>query len=262
MGHESIGGYLLEDVLQDLIVHLGSRYELSEDDLWIDHDLYPHDAVLWDLDGPIVDSFTSQYHYFRRLATELDVPFHHTIESFRAAFHEPVVPDLYLALGFDFEGDKERIYARYAEHVRTSAPQLVPGAADIVYAVRDLGYLQGIVTSNTHAAVERALVGTPLEAFPFDVVVALEDLPIENGTSLTKPDPAGLLMAIERLRERGVGHFTYVGDQRSDLEAARAAERMLRVPVDEIAVRYGYDPAVESDFGSDSPAETLRWIDP
>ncbi|MBN2010690.1 TIGR01548 family HAD-type hydrolase [candidate division KSB1 bacterium] len=71
----------------------------------------------------------------------------------------------------------------------------------------------GIVTGRPRAEALYVLERFDTASY-FDVVVGMEDIPID------KPDPAGILLALEMLH---VSRALYVGDTIDDMKAARAA---------------------------------------
>ena len=99
----------------------------------------------------------------------------------------------------------------YGEAISTVRP--FPGVRETLEALGRAGHLLGVVTSKRRWAVERELRETGLGPL-FEVVICRDD------TSQHKPDPQPLLLAQSRLGQTG---GAYLGDQETDVAAARAA---------------------------------------
>jgi 2-phosphoglycolate phosphatase len=177
----------------------------------------PADAVLFDVDGTLVDSLTA----FRVVAEAAATPHglaitdDHVREALNQGrlFWDLVVPadradraDFMKALAADAA---RRWPSVLAEHGR-----LLPGVTAALEALQRRGLKIGIVTGARRTSLEPLRREGLLERFA--VVVAKDD--VRNG----KPDPEGLLAAAERL---GVSpdRCVYVGDTPLDIAAAHAA---------------------------------------
>lgn len=98
------------------------------------------------------------------------------------------------------------------ERAAAERAQLAAGAAEIVAALQQRDVACGLVTNNSRASADIMLGRFPL---PFDLVLTRDDV-------ATKPDPAGLLRALERFgvpAEEAVA----IGDAHLDLLAAYRA---------------------------------------
>jgi beta-phosphoglucomutase family hydrolase len=175
-------------------------------------------AVLWDLDGTLVDS--EEYHWrawsgvMRREGIEI------TREQFRASFGQRNDRILRAWLGADASPDrirrvgdeKEAAYRRLAQGGGL-AP--LPGAGEWVARLHDSGWRQAIASSAPRLNAEVMLRALGLSAC-FDGIVAAEDV------SKGKPDPEVFLAAASRL---GVAPSScvVVEDAAAGIEAARRA---------------------------------------
>ncbi len=122
-------------------------------------------------------------------------------------------------------GIAKTLFAAYAERYWTKPHEqtaLFPGVPQMLTDLGN-GYALGLVTNQTRSFVLDGVasgVSVELAALgldgTFSVVVGYED------AGIAKPDPAGLVLAMERL---GVtpGHTLYVGDSAADMAAANAA---------------------------------------
>lgn len=169
-------------------------------------------AVLWDLDGVLVDSYDVWFHVLN-----------HAARAFGAA---PVSLEVYAAgWGQGIEKDVERFFpdrtvpeveAFYHAHFMDHASHLRvdPRAADIIGAMRAIGLSQALITNTPGPLAADILAHAGLE---LDTVIGGTDVP--RG----KPAPDMVLEACERLVV-SPARAVVVGDSRYDREAAAAAE--------------------------------------
>jgi phosphoglycolate phosphatase len=102
-----------------------------------------------------------------------------------------------------------------ADEVMEARTVMLPGAVEAVRILRARGLRTGVVTTKFRRRIEE-IVSRRGIAELFDVVVGLEDV------GAPKPDPAGLVVALERLGARPEA-AVYVGDHEVDAAAAAAA---------------------------------------
>lgn len=168
-------------------------------------------AILFDLDGVLVDTYEVWFHLLAALARELGYP-----DVTRAAFQA--------GWGQGIEADVRRFFPRhtvpalerlYAERLDAHLDHLgvVEGVAEVFSALRRRGLPSAVVT-NTPAGMARALVARA-GATP-DALV--------GGTDVARPKPAPdmVLLACERLGAAPAASWV-VGDTAFDRDAARAA---------------------------------------
>jgi phosphoglycolate phosphatase len=118
-----------------------------------------------------------------------------------------------------------RRFVAHADQVMHGLTLLYPWVAATVQTLRVAGYRLGIVSSKYRYRIERILAESGLTS-QFEVIIGGEDV------AQPKPDPAGLLLALQRLR-LPAPDVLYVGDHPVDAEAAS------RVGVPFIAVLTG-----------------------
>jgi pyrophosphatase PpaX len=106
-------------------------------------------------------------------------------------------------------------YRAYNEP-RHAGLEFCPGMHELLLALRAEGVRIGLATAKRRATVGIAFRYLPQLESLFDVVVSADD------TERHKPDPAPLLLALERLGSKS-SEGAYVGDSPFDVEAARAA---------------------------------------
>jgi HAD superfamily hydrolase (TIGR01509 family) len=174
-------------------------------------------AVLWDLDGTLVDS--EEYHWLAWCETlqaigvtithgQFLVSFGQRNDAVLPAWVPGATPEELHRIG----DDKEEVYRRI---VREHGIAALPGAAEWVRKLNQEGWLQAIASSAPRANIDVMLQVLGL-AEDFQAVVAAED--VQRG----KPDPQVFQMAASRLgvpAERCV----VVEDAVPGVEAARRA---------------------------------------
>ena len=173
-------------------------------------------AILFDLDGTLIDSITLIAESARHAFAEHQGP-RPTDAEFMGMVGMPLRAMLGHWCGHD-EAVIDALQARYREHQTANHDRLVrcyDDVLDTVTALRDAGYLIGVVTSKGEKLAARGLEHAGL-AHLMDVVIGLESC------TRHKPDPEPVRVALERL---GVepSHAMYIGDSPYDMLAGRAA---------------------------------------
>lgn len=128
------------------------------------------------------------------------------------------LPDTLVSLaGAEYEsmsGEFFRLFIEKADEVMAELTVIYEEAPSVIRHLKAKGIFLGIVSTKFRYRIE-AILGRAGFLETFDIIVGGEDV------SRHKPDPEGLLMAIEGL---GSPQSTlYVGDSISDAEAARRA---------------------------------------
>lgn len=175
-------------------------------------------AVIWDLDGTLVDSEEFHWQSWRdALAPEgLSITYDQFLDSFGMK-NEPIMRR-WLGDGYTPERSVRLAEAKEADYRRLAlmhglAP--LPGAREWVTALNAAGWRQAIATSAPRANAEvmlRALDMAPL----FDAVVVAEDV------TAGKPDPEVFLTAAARLGAEPARAIV-VEDAATGIEGARRA---------------------------------------
>ena len=111
-----------------------------------------------------------------------------------------------------------RRFVAHADQIMHGLTLLYPWVAETVQALRAAGQRLGTVSSKYRYRIERILAAGGL-ASQFEVILGGEDV------AQHKPDPAGLLLALQRLHVPAPD-VLYVGDHPVDAEAASR----VRVP--------------------------------
>ncbi len=175
-------------------------------------------AVLWDLDGTLVDS--TEYHWRSWQQPLADEGVHITRADFLASFGQRNDAILRGWLGPDADparmrrvGDAKE--ASYREIIAAEGISPLPGAAEWVRRLHEAGWLQAIASSAPRLNVEVVRRALGFESL-IETFVAAED--VQRG----KPDPEVFLTAAARL---GVSpaRCVVVEDAAAGIEAARRA---------------------------------------
>ncbi len=211
------------------------------------------DAVLFDMDGTLLDSEAALLGAYRDATTEvLGTPFPDTradadrIIQLRARDAFPAIA------GGDLE-QAARIEAAFHVSYRSRESQvhLYEGVEDALRALRDLGVTLGIATSKSRVRFDTDLERTGITEL-FAVTVCGDEV------TAAKPDPAPLRMALDVV---GVApeRALYVGDGANDVMAAQAAG--LRA----VGVAYGFHPkdcrAAGPEHWIETPSELVELVD-
>jgi len=105
-------------------------------------------AVIWDLDGVIIDSAEEHRRSWHTMAGEAGLPF--TDEQFWATFgqrNDTIIPKLWGPMSPErirYLANRKEAYFR--EYIRDTAKPL-PGAIELLTALRDAGYPQALASS-------------------------------------------------------------------------------------------------------------------
>jgi len=174
-------------------------------------------AVLWDLDGTLVDS--EQYHWlaWRDTMAAEGVPLTHA--EFLKTFglrNDAIIPQWIPGASIQqierIAGAKEQLYRRL---VREGGLAPLPGAAEWTERLSSRGWLQAIASSAPRENIDAVLAVMGLGSV-FQAVVSAEDV------TLGKPDPQVFLTAAARLGS-APGRSIVVEDAPAGVEAARRA---------------------------------------
>jgi len=175
-------------------------------------------AVLWDMDGTLVDS--AEYHWQAWRDTMAREEFPITHEQFLATFGQRNDSILRRWLGENATTDSiQRVgdakEALYREHVRRQGIAPLPGAFECVHTLQREGWRQAVASAAPRANIETIL--EVLQAADcFQAIVSAED--VLRG----KPDPQVFLVAARKLGVQPA-HCIVVEDAQHGIEAAHAA---------------------------------------
>ena len=170
-------------------------------------------VVLFDLDGTLIDSgpmILASFRHATRSVLGREIPDRELVASVGGSTLEVQMS------AFDAERIDELV-AAYRAHNTPLHDQLecCVGIEEVLAALKAQGRTLGVVTAKRRMTVDLAFRRLGIERW-FDVVVTSDD------TTAHKPDPAPILLALERLGVRP-DEAAYVGDAPFDVGAARAA---------------------------------------
>lgn len=210
------------------------------------------DAVLFDMDGTLLDSRRALLAAFHDATTEvLGAPFPVSREdadrviqlSSRDVF--PALAGGDETLAAEVEAAFHRSYRGRADELR-----LYPGVVELLLALRDEHLALGVVTSKSRIRLDRDLEQNGIRQL-FDVTVCGDEVPV------AKPDPGPILTALELLGAGPEG-VLFVGDGANDVEAAHAAGARA------VGAGYGFHPeacrAARPEHWIDAPHELLPLV--
>jgi phosphoglycolate phosphatase len=170
----------------------------------------PIEAILFDWDGTLLDSFDADSSAYLAMFREMGIPW--GLDQL-AIHYSPNWYNLYRAAKLPrtrWDAANLAWRKQYAEH----KPKLVPGACRLLTQLRRR-YRLGLVTSG-----ERDRVTSQLRYFQLTPLFASRVC--ADDTTLKKPHPAPLRLALKQMRLHPTA-CVYVGDSPQDLEMARRA---------------------------------------
>lgn len=215
----------------------------------------PVGAVLFDLDGTLLDTAPDMVSVFDLLCIEAGVPVV-DFTTARAQVSNGSTGLLRLRFAEAGTGRFETLRARYLELYRENLAvrsALFPGGADMLASIEQRGLPWGIVTNKPGWLAEPLLEALGLRERAASVVCG-DTLPER------KPHPLPLLHAAQEI---GVApeRCAYVGDALRDVQAARSAGMRP------IVASFGYIDEGEpheqwpAEAWIDTPAGLLDWLD-
>lgn len=168
-------------------------------------------AVLFDLDGTLLDSFQSHYRVYRHVFTDLGLPF--DVQAY-ARYYSPNWYIFYGRMGLPKARwpEADRLWLHYYSR---EAPDRRQGADQALAAVLASGRALGLVTSGDRSRVERDLQRMGWTS-QFLVVICGGD------TADRKPKPAPLQAGLDQLQVPA-SRAAYVGDTVEDVTMGKAA---------------------------------------
>jgi len=175
-------------------------------------------AVLWDLDGTLIDSAEAHWLAWQEILAGENYPI--TYEEFLRGFGRR--NDEVLREYFGADADPARLEQiaqakeeRYRAHIEENGVEILPGVEDWLGFLGESGWRQAITSSAPIENLGIILDVTGLALF-FDAVVGRED--VTNG----KPDPEVYLLGAERLEVEPLRAIV-VEDAAAGVQGARAA---------------------------------------
>jgi pyrophosphatase PpaX len=207
---------------------------------------YP--VVLFDLDGTVIDSGAIILASMRH-AAETVVGGRWDDRDLMKAVGGPGLEAQMVALDPDRVDELVRVYRAHNEPLHDTL-ECCLGMEDVLTTLKDRGHRLGIVTAKRRLTVDLAFARLPIEHL-FETVVGGDE------TEQHKPDPAPLLLALDRLGA-SPHEAAYVGDSPFDMQAAKTAGLFA------IGVSWGRihsrDALTDADVVIDSAEELLDLV--
>ncbi|MFL5241314.1 MAG: HAD family hydrolase [Gemmataceae bacterium] len=152
-------------------------------------------AVIWDVDGTLVDTAELHFAAWARMAKELGRPF--SRQDFAATFgrRNPEILNHLFGTKFSEErvaelGDLKEDY--YKTAAKETGVLLLPGARHLLQSLHQAGFVQAIGSSAPRGNIELIMGLTDTKEF-FEAIVSMED------TQRGKPDPQVFLVGAAKL---------------------------------------------------------------
>ena len=177
-------------------------------------------ALLWDMDGVLLDTLTMDYELVNRLLRSHAPGVGEVPRQVVRAYFPYDIPDFWRLLvsriGLDVPQDTLDELVREHEKARESAEITIhDGVAEILADARDRGLRAAVVSNNPAADVDRMLRTAGLRDY-FAAVIGNDDPAIEK-----KPAPDAYLEAVRRMA--GAGTYVALEDSLLGAQAAKAA---------------------------------------
>lgn len=204
-------------------------------------------AVLFDLDGTLLDSVPNIMVSFEHTLKEMQIPFDE--HQLRCLIGVPTEGQ-----GRILAGDKKEDFAQIYRDFYRSLPHapLFEGTKDMLEELGKQKLSKALVTSKIAGSAKKNLITLEIEEY-FDFLIGADDV------TNPKPHPEPLLKALEKL-EISNDEAIYVGDSSFDVEAAQAAG--VRV----VAVSWG--ARIKEDLWKMNPtvvidnwSELMSWLE-
>lgn len=213
----------------------------------------PIQAVLFDLDGTLVDTAPDFRHVLLQMSREADISapsdeaIQHTVSNGARAL-------VRLAFAIDeehpsFDERLSTLLSLYLARIGQTQSSLYPGM-DILLRNLEAARIPWGVVTNKPSLYSRPLLQALALQERCSVLICPDDV------TRSKPDPEPLLLACTRLGVKA-GNTLYVGDHPRDIEAGRAAGMFT------IAAAYGYVPAGFDirEWGADLIVDQAKTLD-
>jgi beta-phosphoglucomutase len=208
-------------------------------------------AVIWDVDGTLVDTAELHFQAWVKLAREIGKPF--TRQDFAATFGRRNPEILGLLFGTHLTAQEmDLLAARKEDYYKAAARagvQLLPGVRSLLEGLHAAGFKQAIGSSAPRGNLELILDLTDTARY-FAAIVSQED------TQRGKPDPQVFLVAAHKLHV-APNHCLVMEDAVAGVQAAKTGGMKC------IAVAFaGHHPVARlQEAGADLVVKSLDEID-
>lgn len=174
------------------------------------------ELLLFDMDGTLIDSDLMLVHTWEELYDAFRPGYRPHLKDI-LRFSGPPLKDSLLQEFPDrpYEETKAYWFSHCGKHYDRFVTSF-QGEREALLSLKKKGYRLGILTNKAHSFAEYSLKLTNLEGI-FDLLIGEEDV------SHLKPDPEGILKAMEYFGEKDKKKVIYIGDTSFDYLAAKNA---------------------------------------
>lgn len=174
-------------------------------------------AIIFDLDGTLIDSVLDLANSVNHTLTKLDLP-PHTTEEIKSFVGDGVQKLLKRSLGMTHIGKFPEAFAifmaHYGKHCMDNTV-LYPKVAETIPYLAEK-YSLGILTNKSVTFSHKILTALGVDTY-FKEMLGGDSLPTK------KPDPAGILYLADKWSIDPVNEMVMVGDHATDIEVGRRA---------------------------------------
>ncbi len=173
----------------------------------------PYRAVVFDLDGTIVDSVELIVQSFQHAAREVlgrEMSREESIANVGRPLHEQMV-----MISPGHADELVAVYREWNHREHDRMLKLYDGILGLLHSLQAAGVKLGLVTSKSRYTTQMAFDLTGIESY-FDATVCADESP------RNKPSPDPILLCLKMLAV-DTAQAAYVGDSPSDIQAALAA---------------------------------------
>lgn len=173
-------------------------------------------AVLFDIDGVLINTFEANLKFFQDLMKNTGYP-EPTREEYRKLFHRTMIDTVGILSKSESKEEVQRIYSLWHDRSFGYPTELVTSPPKMKETIAELSqkYILGLVTSRVKRNIFETDNMKEIEQYFQDIVAV-------NDTDKHKPDPEPLLLMLEKL-EITANEAIYIWDSESDFLAAQAA---------------------------------------
>ena len=174
-------------------------------------------AIIFDLDGTLIDSVADLANSVNYTLAKLELPLHST-EEIRGFVGDGVQKLIKRSLGQSHQENFADGFAIFMEHYGlhcTDNTLLYPGVAETLPLLASQ-YTLGVLTNKSLKFTEKILQYLEIGAY-FTEVLGGDSLPVK------KPDPAGIFLMADRWNVDPAKELIMVGDHATDIEVGQRA---------------------------------------
>lgn len=175
-------------------------------------------AVLFDLDGTLIDTAIDMIHALAKLADNHNIQHQLNVENYRQYISQGAVALVKSVFDDPPPDQLEKLrmeYLKIYQKQLNTHSQLFEGIADLINHLDSNSIPWGIVTNKPSWLAKPIVLNTP-ELQQSQVLICADEV------GVAKPDPKPLLLAAEQMNLNH-SQTIYLGDAKSDIDAAHAA---------------------------------------